>query len=82
MSSDDYNRMIRSSNLQTQARDGIRFGETGKFRDNVERAFPSVFVFCCSIGNGEFPHPDRLQHFQANDQWTVEAAFINVTQNI
>ena len=29
MSFDEYNRMMRGSSLQIQARDGIRFGETG-----------------------------------------------------
>lgn len=73
MSSDEYNRMMRGSNLQIQARDRIRFGETGKFCDDVERVFPNVFVFCCSIENEEIPHPDRMHHFKASDYWFLNS---------
>ena len=67
MSSDQYNRMMYRSNLRIQARDAIQFGETGKFRDDVQRVFPNVFVFCCSIKNGEVPHPGRLKRFKASN---------------
>ena len=61
MSSDQYNQMMRWSNLQNQARDDIQFGDTGRFRDDVKRAFPNVFVFCCSsfIAHHSPPPPPR-----------------------
>lgn len=44
----------------------------GGTRDR-EGVFPNVLVFCCSIENGEAPHPDRLRHYKANDYWFLNA---------
>ena len=64
---------MHGSNLQIQARDGIQVGAIGNHRDDVERVFPNVFMFCCSIENGEIPHSGRLKHFKASDYWLLNS---------
>lgn len=71
MHSSTFNKVMRGSNLNIVARDGLKLGATGSIRDRVYRTFRNAFVFCCSIERGKIPNLERAQHFNAADYWLV-----------
>lgn len=71
MTSEQFNRTLRGSNLTIHARDGIAIGPIGAVIDAKSRAYPNVFVFCCSMEFCEFPDAIRLEHFGATSVYVV-----------
>lgn len=63
---------LSNGTLNIQARDGITFGEGGRYTDDIPRRCRNAYVYCCSIEYGVFPSPERMTHFQAKEHYVVD----------
>lgn len=69
---EELDRTMRDSNVKIVASDGIQFGPNGSISDNVPRACPNVFIFCCSMEFNVFPNFARAQHFKAKTHSVID----------
>ena len=63
---------VSNARLDIIARDGIAFGETGSYRDEMFHRRHNAYIYCCSMEFGVFPNEERMSHFAATEHFVID----------